>query len=354
MLDSRLTVLVIAVGGNVSQGILKALAKSTLPCRVVGSDISALQLGLYTVDRAYAGPWAHEAGFHDWLVRTCREEGVDAILSGAEPVLRVLARDKARIEAESGAACLVSDAAVMDIGDDKLHTCEWLEAQGLAFPHYAPAEDSEAAARLVATCGYPLVAKPRVGGGAEGVLEVADDRDLEYVCRRPGYLLQESLGDDDSEYTAGCFCDRDGAVRGTIVMWRKLLAGTTYRAVVEEAPEVRAEAERITAALGPMGPCNLQFRMAERGPICFEINPRFSGTAPMRAHFGFNEVEAALRHFVLGENEVCLPRVTHGVALRYWNEMYMAPEACEILRATGRLDAPLDYPLDVEDYGMRP
>ena len=50
---SDLTVLVLGVGGNVSQGILKALAISNLKCRVVGACISPLAAGLYTVDRAY-------------------------------------------------------------------------------------------------------------------------------------------------------------------------------------------------------------------------------------------------------------------------------------------------------------
>ncbi|NOG51580.1 MAG: hypothetical protein HND48_20760 [Chloroflexi bacterium] len=37
--DSPLTVLVLGVGGNVSQGILKALALSTLPVRVIGACV---------------------------------------------------------------------------------------------------------------------------------------------------------------------------------------------------------------------------------------------------------------------------------------------------------------------------
>jgi hypothetical protein len=49
-----LGVLVLGVGGNVSQGILKALALCTLPVRVIGACISPLSLGLYTADRAYA------------------------------------------------------------------------------------------------------------------------------------------------------------------------------------------------------------------------------------------------------------------------------------------------------------
>ena len=80
----RLTVLALAVGGNVSEGILKALALSRLRCRVVGADVGPHKLGLYTVDRAYLAPYAREPHFADWLIELCRKERVDAVLTGAE------------------------------------------------------------------------------------------------------------------------------------------------------------------------------------------------------------------------------------------------------------------------------
>ncbi len=47
---------------------------------------------------------------------------------------------------------------------------------------------------------------------------------------------------------------------------------------------------------------NFQFRLDRDGrPRPFEINARFSGTTPLRALAGFNEVEMALRHVLLGE-----------------------------------------------------
>ena len=352
-MSDSLTVLVLGVGGNVSQGILKALALSSLPCRVVGACISPLALGLYTVDRAYISPRADDPAFLDWLIVTCRAEGVQAILSGVEPVLTVLAQRAEEIREQTGAICIVSDLSRILIGDDKLATCQWLERHGFNFPRYAASENEHALTNLVADCGYPLVAKPRAGKGAHGLIEVRNPSDLAYASGLHGYVIQEYLGDSHSEYTAGCFCDRDGQVRGTIVMRRELLAGTTYRAEVGEFPEVRAEATRIAAALRPLGPCNVQLRISAGRPVCFEINVRFSGTTPIRARLGFNEVEAALRHYVLGEPATDLPLVTEGIVLRYWNEMYVDQKAYAALRQSGHLDAPRQSDLLVEDYGMR-
>lgn len=347
-------VLALAVGGNVTQGILKALARSTVPHRVVGADISPLQMGLFTVDRSYVSPMANTPEFRDWLVRTCRTEEIDIILTGCEPILRVLSPIRADVEKATGAMCLVNNPQVMEICEDKLTTCRWLEARGLGFPHTANASDPDAVAALLERCGYPLVAKPRVGGGAIGMYIVNSADDLAFVCRKPGYLIQEMVGDDESEYTAGIFCDRHGVGHGTIVMWRALHAGTTYRAVLGEYPEVREEAKRIVAALRPIGPCNVQLRMTQRGPVCFEINPRFSGTTPMRAFYGFNEAEAVLRHFALDEPPPEFPVVTQGAVLRYWNELYAAPAAVEALKQHGKLENPHEHPVRVEGYGVRP
>lgn len=347
-----LNVLVLAVGGNVSEGILKALRYAQLPCRVVGADVSPHQFGLYTTDTSYVGPWAKDPAFVPWLVELCRKETIDAVLSGAEPVLAVLAHHREAVEEATDATVIVSTPRVEAIASDKLRTCMWLKEHGFDTPAYAASEDVESLRALRDACGYPLVAKPRVGGGARGLFLVENDDDLAYAGRKTDYVVQECVGTEDREYTVGTFVDRDGQVRGAIVMRRELHAGTTYRAFVEAAPEVRTCAMAIAQALGPMGPCNIQMRLTDRGPVCFEINPRFSGTAPMRARLGFNEVEAALRHFVLDEADFELPTVESGVCLRYWNELYINPDAQAALETNGTLPAPRALPSALEQYGI--
>jgi len=347
-----ITVLVLAVGGNVSEGILKALGRSSLRCRVVGADIAPAKMGLYTVDRALISPWAREPGFLDWLLRVCRDNKVDAVFTGAEPILPVLAKHSDAIWAETGAKCIVSDLETLDTGDDKLLTSQWLERQGFSGPAYCRSEDREGLSQLAARYGYPLVAKTRRGGGSRGHVHIENENDLEYAGRKPLYIVQQHVGDPCEEYTAGCFSDKEGRVRGVIVMRRELHEGTTVQSELGEFPEVRAAARAISEALRPLGPCNIQFRMHEGRACCIEINVRFSGTTPIRAWFGFNEVDAALRHYVLGEPCPELPLVTQGVMVRYWNEMYLAPEAITEGARNGVIENPRRYNLGVENYGM--
>lgn len=345
----RPTVLVLGVGGNVSQGILKALALSTLSPRVVAACVSPLSVGLYRADVSLVGPPAGEPEFLPWLRDICREEGVDAVMSGVEPVLTAVSAYAPELARDTGAITIVSPPEKLRIGQDKLLTKDWLEEHGLPFPRSADASDQPAVAELVERFGYPLIVKPRTGKGGEGVVHARSPDDLAPVLGREGYVVQELLGGE--EYTVGCLCDREGEVRGVLALRRSLSAGTTYRAEAGDFPDVRRLATAIARALAPTGPLNVQLRLTERGPVPFELNIRFSGTTPVRARLGFNEVEAALRHYLLGE-PVAMPDVTRGVALRYWNEMYVSPESAESLERTGRLDDPWDEDVIVEDWGF--
>ena len=343
--------LVLGVGGNVSQGILKALALASRELRVVAACVSHLSTGLYTVERAFLSPFAEDPDFLDWLLAVCEEEGVVAVLSGVEPVLYALAANADLIRARTGAVPVVSEPATLATGADKLATASWLEANGLSAPRSVASGDREAALRLASEVGFPLVAKPRRGKRARGVLDVDDESDLAYAVSRRQYVVQERL--PGPEFTVACFSDRAGAVRGSFAMRRELSEGTTLSAEVGDFPAVREYAERVADRLRPLGPSNVQIRLRDGEPVCHEINVRFSGTAPIRAHLGFNDVEATVLHYALGEDARDLPSITEGMALRYWNEIYVEPAAVKRLEHDRRLDEPRRHSF-VESFPVRP
>lgn len=342
-----LTVVLLGAGGSVSQGIHKALRLSRTPVRVVAASMDPLGAGLYAGDRAVVAPALDDPSLIDWVVSLCEREGAGAVLSGVEPLLSRLAAAAEEVRRRCGAVCVVSPPEVLEVGDDKLATCRWLRDRGLPHPRFAAATDTGALEELAAACGLPLLAKPRRGHAAQGVAAV---HDTGAVAGRDDLVIQERL--DGAEYTAGCVCDADGELRGTIVMRRELREGTTVRAWVGDFPAVRDVAEAVVGALRPVGPCNVQLREHEGAIVPFELNVRFSGTTPARTRFGFPEVEATLRHLALGEPLPELPRVTEGVMVRYWNEVYPDAQAVAALEAGGSLDDPAGTVF--EDWGRRP
>src|SRR5437588_490074 len=223
------TALAIGTGSSVTQGILKALAIAELPTRIVAACVTPYSAGLYTAERAYICPYAEDPAFLDWLTEVCQAEGVRAVLSGVEPVLATLSPAAEQLAERTGAVCVVSPPDTFEIGHDKLATCRWLADAGLPHPRFAAGDDEGAVAALAAECGYPLVAKPRRGRTARGVVIVPDGAALERLVGREDVLVQEHLDDAGGEYTVGCLCDREGRLRGSVAMRRELRLGTTGR-----------------------------------------------------------------------------------------------------------------------------
>jgi carbamoyl-phosphate synthase large subunit len=283
-----------------------------------------LSVGFDWVDAAYILPdCRHADQYIDAMMEICQREQVDLVLPGSEGEIRVLSEYAARPSSEAVVRLIVPPPSVLDVCFDKLETCRFLDMNGLHGPRYAGLSDTAAINKLVHDQGFPLLAKPCRGSGSQGIFRVQSELDLDYI-RSLGreYVIQEYLVPDEEEYTVGVFTDSRGNQNDGICMRRELAAGNTYRAWVTDHAAVLAEASRVVEKLGIVGPCNVQIRVTARGPIPFEVNPRFSGTTGMRAHFGYNEVEMAIRSFVLNE-PLPPPSLVYGTALRYWEEVYL-------------------------------
>ncbi|HEV3409603.1 MAG TPA: ATP-grasp domain-containing protein [Chthoniobacterales bacterium] len=319
------TILVTGVGDTVGQALVKAARQCALPSRVIGTDRDPNSVGLQWVDAGYTLP--HCANAQEYvteMTRVCACEGVQLILPGSEKELVLLSEHAARLQADCGAIVVASRPAVLRVAMDKWETCRFLERAGFNFPRYAQADDGDALGRLIDEVGFPLIAKPIRGTGARGMVHVRSRNDLAQVhAAGVPMVVQELLEPAEEEYSVEVYTLKNDRQLGSVCYRRdQLIAGDTYKARIMPQPRAEAEARGVVAALGASGPCNVQLRVTERGPVTFEINPRFSGGVSMRAHFGFNEVEMAIRDLVLDE-PVPQPKLSTGLALRFWEEMYV-------------------------------
>jgi carbamoyl-phosphate synthase large subunit len=304
------------------QGIIKALKLSRLPLEIASADPNAYSAGLYWTDRAYGLPMARDPQYLDGLRKILAAERPHIVLAGTDVELPILAAHRDALEREFETHILVSSEEAVRIADDKHLTAAFFRDAGFDYPESATQDEVDA---LIEKVGFPLIVKPRIGARAVGVSKVADRAALDRALEgREGLVVQECVGRDDQEYTASALVF-DGAARATIVMRRDLRDGNTYRAFVEDFPELNRRVAVWAEALKPHGPANFQFRLDADGKAkVFEINARFSGTTPLRALVGFNEVEMCLRAILLGE-PVSQPRIEPAVILRHWDETLVRP-----------------------------
>jgi len=332
------TVMVTGVGSNIGQGIIKALNLSSLNCKIIGTDYHPLAAGLFRCDKGYLVPPAASENWLDKIVEICNRELVDAILIGSDGEVPFFSINKSEIVKATSAIVLVCNPRIVEFCHDKWKTFEFLSRYDIDLPKTC-LNKPESVKDLKKQVGFPLVVKPRVGAGSNDIHVVHNERQLEFVltCAKES-IVQEYL--DGDEYTSGIFLDKESNFKGIISMKRELTFGTTYRAVVGDSQEVNDQIVRVSKILsrhGAIGSINIQSRCVNGRVYIFEINPRFSGTTAFRSYLNFNEVEAVLKNFLLGE-EVYELRPSTGVIMRYWDEIYTSMEEAKCLEAVGHIE----------------
>lgn len=332
----NLNVLVLGVGGNVSMGILKALRGADFDLRIVGACVSESSLGLFQSDVAYISPYANEKEFIPWVIDVCQKEEINVIYSGVEENVYALQQNIETLKKSTNAVFVASDVEVLNIGADKLSTANWLKENSLNYPKTANCEVAKEVSDLIQECGFPLILKPRIGKGSIGIKKVNSSSDLEAV-NLEGYCLQEYVGDESSEYTCATYTNKEGGLEDIMIFRRELKYGTTFYAEIIQNEVIKEECKKICNALNPRGPLNIQLRLHNGKPICFELNIRFSGTSAIRAHFGYNDVAALVNEYVFNKPAAdYLNPQAEGKAYRYFEEMFIDPKKQEKLALEGK------------------
>lgn len=196
---------------------------------------------------------------------------------------------------------------------DKLQCAKTLRAQGLAVPHTLAVDDITQAEDAVATLGgYPVIVKPRSGGGGRGVSLVRTQPELVSAlsCARRAYgpgqqgvLVQELIGGESvgvEAFFAG------GELAAAFVLDDQFEPGYISPAghsLPPSLPDTSLQAvEEAVAGFGRGlglrdGPANFDLRFEAGRTVLIEINPRLGGnsiTDLVRAAYGVDLAEATV------------------------------------------------------------
>ncbi len=354
--------LITSVGIGAGHAILAALRRSEAPWYVVGVNSAAFNAGVFGCDSAWlAPPVAQREAFEERLLEVVEAERPALILPGRDDDLAILAAMRERL-AEFGAFALVGSPEAVDICNDKYRTAKVFRAAGLPFT--ATAASREEIEALLAACDFPLLAKPRRGYGSRGVRVLFDRNGIEavlacgtemvvqkYLVARswnkaraeitPTDVERDGMLRQEDEVRAQALLGRSGEVLGMTASLNGVVGGRPI--TLEELDEplleaVAREGAELLGRRGMIGPCSITGRwLADGSWGYYEVNARFTGATGMRAALGFNEVEAAWRHFVEGEETPgCLTFDRNVVACRYMTETFVRKDDLDELRQRGK------------------
>lgn len=276
------TILITGIAGDIGNGIGRILRDSGFASKLIGCDIHDQHMGQFVFDVCRLVPRANAQGYTKALVKIAKEYEVDAIVPTSEPELRFFAKQGIS-QNIGGIPLIMANMKALEVGFDKLKTADFLAEQSLPFPWTTTVAGNEPK-------GFPCIMKSRFGAGAQEV-RLIEDPELVPAYRKifPDHIWQECVGTVDEEYTCGLYRSITGEVR-IIAFRRRLSVGiTTYGEVVANQ-EIAQLCFAIAEALDLNGSINVQLRLTSRGPVVFEINPRFSSTVAFRHKLGFEDV----------------------------------------------------------------
>lgn len=330
-------ILVTGAGALLGQGILRSLNISDKKYYIVTADPDYRAQGHSLGDKACFIPMAADPAYLKAVEELIQKEEIEVVFIGTDTELPLFAANKEHLEAQYDVKVIVSDTRVVSIANDKWLTAQFLKENGFPYPVSALTTDKEAIKELRQRCPFPYIAKPVDGARSKGIKIIKNDEDLQQVCSyRNNLVVQEMIGEEEGEYTAGCMV-LDGKCRAIVSLKRDLRDGNTYRAYREGDNPYDALICSIAERLGVEGPSNFQYRIKDGKPIVFEINGRFSGTTPLRYMFGFNEVEALLDH-MFGVKEMTQPKLRDGAVFRTWSDIFVEPAQLKELKERGELE----------------
>ncbi|MCY7293260.1 MAG: ATP-grasp domain-containing protein [Ferruginibacter sp.] len=325
----KIAVLVTGVGGSGIGGqILKALKMSSLSLHIIGTDTTELSTGFKEVHEFNKVPLANDPEYIPMLLKICEKAAIEIIFPGSEPELKVISKNRQTF-IDAGIVVPINTESVIDICLDKFKTNKFLAAHGFFYPKTISVTNLE---DLPNVDFYPVIIKPNTGGsGSNGVMIAQNKYELNAFVSfllniSTDLVIQEYIGDAESEYTVGVISSLEGELINSIAVHRVIENGLGNKLKVKnntgktalgknlvvssgisqgtigKFPEVTKQCEEIAKKLESKGPLNIQCRLVDGKVFVFEINPRYSGTTPLRAMVGFNEPEIMIRKYILREN----------------------------------------------------
>jgi carbamoyl-phosphate synthase large subunit len=247
---------------------------------LVGTDISDDHPGFAFYDYCETIPRVTEPNYLTTLKKVVSNHNIDMIIPMSEPEIRFFTNHE--IDEIEGVPILMASFEARKIGFDKYETAMFLKDNGFPYPWTV----------LVAECPpaeVPCIIKDRIGSGSKDVRIVEHEFINYYTRTRKDAIWQERLLPDDKEYTCGVYRTNQGKIR-CITFRRWLVGDHTGKAITENNKEIENLLQILAVVINLRGSINVQLRLTSRGPVIFEINPRFSSTVYFRHILGFNDL----------------------------------------------------------------
>lgn len=308
-------ILVTGVGAIIGYGIIRSLRNSRYKVKIVGIDIYEDAVGQRWCDSFVKAKLTNSIDYKCFLQDVIDKYKIDLVIPGIEQDVMWLANNYDFVN-KLPAKIVLNEPDLIQLSEDKWLTHLQLVKNNIPVIKTYIDGDFEELAGLI-KC--PMLLKPRKSYASKGIFVIHNEDDFNYWKKKmmSEFMVQEIVGDDDSEFTVGVFGLGDGNYSQKIIFNRRLSReGATAKAKLVRNEELSMVVNMMVRIFKPLGPTNFQFRYHDKQYLLLEINPRISSSTSLRTAFGFNEAEMCIEYYL--ERKIPEPRnVRFGQAIRY-------------------------------------
>ena len=282
------TILITRCAGDISQSIAKILKMEYQDIKVIGCDTHDKHAGHFIFDNCFVVPDVQAKDYMKAVEKLVNQYKPDVIIPMSEAELRFYYKNK--IFEIAGVHLIMPNSESFRVGDDKSLTQEFLKKNDL--PHAWTIKVSDGRPQE-----FPCILKDVSGRGSKQI-EIIQETDFDkYKDYGSQFIFQEYLLPDNEEYTCGLFRSKTGEIR-TMIINRVLSYGYTGYGELVNNKLISDLLKLIAEKLDLVGSINVQLRLTDKkGPVVFEINPRFSSTVFFRHVLGFKDVIWTINDF---------------------------------------------------------
>lgn len=308
-------------GRGVGLQIAKSLQLSRLDKWIIGTDLVSQGADSAPIDEFAILPPADSPEYIPSLLQLIKRTGASFLIPCTEQELRTLTAIRHAEFAVLNCQLIWQNPTLFRRLDDKYLAANELRSLGIPSPKTVLIDDMIQLTSLK----FPMLLKPRLGRGSEGIEFVRNLEELGAVVTliksrklQADYICQEYVDLADGEFTAGILHLPNGNYFGSTILRREISSSLSRKLFVPDVERssniivssgtsqgvfidnliLETELARISTLLGSRGPLNIQFRMRDNKISVFEINPRLSGSSFLRALAGHNEIEVLTRFYL--------------------------------------------------------
>lgn len=272
--------LITGMGGDMAQCIAKIIKAEFSDSTIFGVDITDKNAAKLFCHQFEIAPRANDRDYIPFITTLMEKHNLHFFIPCTEHELRALN------QLESGhplwKKTIACSKDILSVCLDKLETFKFLSSHNIQAPWFTE--------EVNAIKSFPCIYKKKSSSGSRDIFKIFSKDEASFIKTFSSQgIFQEYLEGDDKEYTCSIFQWNDGTFQ-TIQLLRTLTGGATSWAKVVQLPEIDKLCREVASAFKLNGSLNIQLRMTEKGPMIFEINPRFSSTVYMRHLMGYKDL----------------------------------------------------------------